>query len=402
MTHALVYRHSVPRYLLSRWLGQLFPHRFFPSVAPIRPETHPLHPPAGWVRLRVRLCGICGSDLRLLRGEESFLLEPYASFPFVLGHEIVAEVIEAPSESGWTTGARVVVEPVLGCKARDLPPCAACARDEPNLCENFLRGALPPGHSLGYTAGPGGGMAEECFAHPSQLIPVFASLDDRLAVLTDSLACALQAVLPHFPTDGQGVVVYGAGLLGQHVIRGLRALGSKARIVVVARHEFQRTAALAGGANEVLRTPSRRALASTLGGRFLPTTLGGGTVEGAADIFFDAVGSTASLQEGLLQLKPRGQLVLIASSALVGPLDLSPLWFRELRITGSALCGSTTYRRETKRTYERALELLAARPDLWRDLVTHIFPLREYSKAFGIALDKKRYGSFKVALQPDG
>ncbi|MBP7829797.1 MAG: zinc-binding dehydrogenase [Kiritimatiellae bacterium] len=398
MVTALVYERSVPRYLLARLLGRLWPRRFFPALAPLRLAAYEPKAPAGWIRLRARLCGICGSDLQLLRGDESFLMEPYASFPFVPGHEIAAEVVEAPAGAEWKPGDRVAVEPVLCCEVRGLPPCPACARGEYHLCDNFTRGNLPPGISLGYTAGPGGGMAEEFFAHPRQLVRLPDALDDKMAVLTDSLACALQAVLPRFPADDQSVIVYGAGILGQHIVRLLRALGSRARVFVIARHEFQKAAAIAGGATEALRAPSRRELAERLGGRFLPTTLGGGAVEGQADLFFDCVGTAASIQEGLLQLKPRGQLVLIASSAGLRSLDVSPIWFREIRITGSALCGLTEFRGETRRTYDRATELLAGRPGPWRELVTHVFPLRKYADAFRAAFDKRRFHSMKVAL----
>ncbi len=400
MVNALVYNRSVPRYLLARLLGRLWPRRFFPRLAPLRMAGFEPQRPPGWVRLRTRLCGICGSDLRLLRGEESFLMEPYASFPFVPGHEIVAEVLDAPPDSGWKAGERVVVEPVLCCEMRGLPPCRTCARGEYNLCENFTRGDLPPGISLGYTAGPGGGMAEEFCAHPRQLVRVPEALEDRQAVLTDSLACALQAVLANFPAAGQAVVIYGAGVLGQHIIRILRALGSKVRLVVVARHAFQKAAALAGGADEVLLKPSRREIAERLDARFLLTTLGGGHVEGGADLFFDCVGSSPSLQEGLVQLRAGGRLVLVATSGKIGPLDVSPVWFRELRITGSSLCASSEFRGETRRTYERAVGLLAQRPDLWRDLVTQVFPLREFARAFRAAFDKGRSHSMKVALDP--
>ncbi len=402
VSNALVYRRSVPRYLLCRWLGRLWPRRFFPSLAPLRPAPFVPEAPPGWVRLRTRLCGICGSDLQLLRGEESFLMEPYASFPFVPGHEIVAEVAEAPAGSGWAAGDRVAVEPVLACGPRALPPCAACARGEPNLCGNFTRGALPAGISLGYTAGPGGGMAREFCAHPRQLIRLPDGLETRTAVLADSLACALQAVLGHFPDDADCVVVYGAGVLGQHAVRILRACESRARRVVVARHAFQREAALAGGADEVLLSPGRRELAEATGGRFLPTTLGGGQVEGRAGIFLDCVGSAASLQEGLLLLRPRGQLVLVATSGRVGPVDLSPVWFRELRVGGSSLCGTTEFRGRAQRTYERAVAMLAQHPSLWQDLVTHVFPLREYAAAFRAAFDKARHRSLKVAMDPAG
>ena len=116
---ALEYYYSIPRYLLAKTLSTLFPRRFFSWVTPLRLREIPFTKPRpDWVVLRPRLCGLCGSDLNLLRGEESYLLEPYASFPCILGHEVVAEVVEAPAHSGFAPGERVAVEPLLACKAR--------------------------------------------------------------------------------------------------------------------------------------------------------------------------------------------------------------------------------------------------------------------------------------------
>ncbi|MCV4697663.1 alcohol dehydrogenase catalytic domain-containing protein, partial [Escherichia coli] len=72
--------------------------------------------PEGFERLKVRLSGICGSDLALLYGKNSPSLSPMFSFPAVLGHEILAEL----------GGVRVVVNPVLSCLERGLPDCPAC------------------------------------------------------------------------------------------------------------------------------------------------------------------------------------------------------------------------------------------------------------------------------------
>ena len=128
------------------------------------------------------------------------MLEPYASFPAVLGHEVVAEVVEAPPGSDWRPGDRVVVEPVLPCEVRGMPPCRFCARGQYNLCENFLEGDSAPGAILGFTQRRGGGMAEFLAAHPSRLVRLPDNLPDEVAVLTDSLASALQPVLDHFPS----------------------------------------------------------------------------------------------------------------------------------------------------------------------------------------------------------
>jgi threonine dehydrogenase-like Zn-dependent dehydrogenase len=396
---ALVYYRSVGRYLLAKGLNRFWPRTFFARVAPLRLKEVEFTPPGpGWVVLRPRLCGICGSDLNLLKGTESFLLEPYASMPAVLGHEVVAEVVEAPAGSGWGAGDRVVVEPSLPCAVRGVPPCRYCAAGAYNLCENFREGELAPGVIMGFTQGVGGGMAEMMAAHPSRLVRVPDDLPDETAVLTDSLASALQPVLDHFPEDHHTVVILGAGIIGQHLLRLLRALGSAARVVVVSRHPFQAKLAREGGADLILANPSRAEIGEAAGARLVPTTMGGGNLEGGADLFFDCVGSTNSLQEGLLTLRGRGTYVLVGTAGALGPVDFSSLWFRELTLTGSSTYAGGVFQGEEVRTYEKAVELLGRGDYPTRGLVSHLFPLADYRRAFRTAFNKRRHQSLKVAL----
>ena len=396
---ALVYRRSPLRYLASRACARLGPRHFWGGVAPLRLENIERPCPAGWIRLKIRLCGICGSDLRLVRGEESLLMEPYASFPAVLGHECVAEVLESPADSPWRPGARVAVEPLLPCAIRGLPPCRFCATGKYHLCENFTAGTLAPGSVSGYHSEVGGGFAETLCAHPAQLVRVPDEVPDEAAVLTDSLASALQPALDHFPDNDEVVVIYGAGIVAQHLVRALRAFGSTARLLVVARHAFQEKLALAGGADEVLLNPSRRELGAAAGARFLKTTLGGGNLEGGATRVFDCVGSTQSVQESLLLLRGRGRLVLVGTAGQWGPIDAASIWFRELAIVGANCYSFSTWRDGSRRTYERALDLLASGYPA-AGLLTHVFPLAKYRQAFQAALDKRSSASVKVALDP--
>jgi len=358
-----------------------------------------LNPPGpAWVRLRNRFCGICGSDLGLLKGAESFLMEPYGSFPAILGHEVVAEVAEAPPGSDWRPGERVAVEPVLPCEVRGVQPCRYCSRGEYNLCENFTQGSLSPGAIIGFHRDAGGGMAEFMAAHPSRLVRLPDTLPDEVALLTDSLASALQPVLDHLPGDGDTVVVYGAGIIGQHLLRLVRVLTPGARVAAVARYTFQEDLARAGGADIVLMSPSREELAAAVGARMLPTTLGGGNPEGGADFFFDCVGSSSSLQEGLLALRARGTYVLVGTAGTLSRVDLSSLWFRELRVTGSSMYGHGYFQGRRVRTYEMAVDLLAGGDYPVAGLVSHTFPLGEFRQAFRVAFDKRRYESVKVAV----
>jgi erythritol/L-threitol dehydrogenase len=396
---ALVYNRSVVRYLLAKGLSCLWPRTFFARVAPLRLREIDFSPPGpDWVVLRPRLCGICGSDLRLLKGAESLLLEPYASLPAVLGHEVMGDVLEAPPGSEWRAGDRVAVEPVLPCAVRGVPPCRYCAAGAYNLCENFLEGDLAPGVIQGFTRGVGGGMAEMMAAHPSRLVRVPDHLPDEVAVLIDSAASALQPVLDNFPADRNTLIIYGAGIIGQHLLRLLRALGSKARVVMVARYRFQEELALEGGADVIMSSPSRTLLGAAVGARLVPTTLGGGNLEGGADLFFDCVGSKSSLQEGLLTLRGRGTYVMVGTAGTIGPVDFSSLWFRELKLTGSAMFAHGICEGQTVRTYAKAVELLARGDYPSRGLVSHLFPLANYRQAFQTAFDKRRHHSLKVVL----
>ena len=403
MMKALVYHHSVPRYLLCSFLSRYWRRRFFPGVAPFRlreVEFRGLEPEwaKGWVALKPLMCGICGSDLSLLRGAESLLLEPYGSFPCILGHEVLAEVTEAPGESGFSQGDRVVVEPLLSCEQRGLPLCRSCERGDYNLCENFTRGSLAASPVLGYNATVGGGMAEAMVAHPSRVFKVPESMSDEVAVLTDSVISALQPVLDNFPEEDEQVVVFGAGVIGQHVIRSLRALGFEGKLVAVARHGFQRDLALAGGADEVLMSPGRETLGAAVGAEFFKTSLGGGNLEGGADLFFDCVGGGRTMQEGLICLRARGRYVMVGTASSIRKMDISSLWYRSLRVTGSAMYGYGELKGKRVRTYELGLELLAGDKYPTQGLLTHTFAMSEYRKAFQTVFDKRSTGSCKVAF----
>lgn len=398
---ALVYRRSIPRYLACAAAARLFPRRFFPGLAPLSLAEVPFAPPAGWVPLTPRMCGICGSDLGLLRGQESPLLEPYASLPFILGHEMVATVAQATPGCDLPVGTRVVVEPGLPCSVRNLPPCPSCQAGYYNRCERFLDGALPPGSFLGFTERAGGAMAERTAAHPGKLIPLPDSLSDEDAVLTDSLASVLQPVLEHFPADNALVLIIGAGILGLHAVRSLRALGSKARILVAARHKKQADLALAGGADGIVKARTRAELAEALGARYVPTTLGGGNIEGGADVVFDCVGGSRTFADGLVALRAGGKYVMVGATARLRNVDVSSLWFRELTVVGSSGCAMAADPRRPGsrvRTYELAVSLLASGTYPTAGLLTHQFRLSEYAQAFGTACDKRGTGSVKVAF----
>ena len=192
---ALVFERNLARFAASRLASALSgPGRGTP-LGPLRltEATPPELPGPGWVRVRPRLAGICGSDLSTVDGRSSRYFEDIVSFPFVPGHEVVGTV-EADATSGAATvsgavsgsdatlapGTRVVVEPVLGCTPRNItPPCPACAAGHNGNCERVAFGHLAPGLQIGFCADTGGGWSSTgLVAHRSQLHPVPDALSD--------------------------------------------------------------------------------------------------------------------------------------------------------------------------------------------------------------------------------
>jgi threonine dehydrogenase-like Zn-dependent dehydrogenase len=88
----------------------------------------------------------------------------------------------------------------------------------------------------------------------------------------------------------------------------------------------------------------------------------------------------------------------VGTAGTLGPVDFSSLWFRELKLTGSAMYARGVCQGQTVRTYALAVELLARGNYPCQGLVSHRFPLADYRLAFQTAFDKRRHQSLKVVL----
>src|SRR5258705_13981365 len=147
---ALRFSRSLPKFAAARVAGSLQPGggaRLGPLALVEAPD--PVEPGPGWEAVRPILAGICGSDLATVAGKSPRYFEPIGSFPFVPGHEIVGTTED---------GARVVVEPVLGCAAREIvPPCPACAGGAARRGAAPTPGPPKPRLQTAYCAHTGGG-----------------------------------------------------------------------------------------------------------------------------------------------------------------------------------------------------------------------------------------------------
>ena len=379
---------SIPRYLLTKAVGTLHPPVFWSPMAMLRyldiPE--PYLPGPKWIKINTRYGGICGSDMHTLLLKNSPALSPFVSFPFTLGHENVGVVVEVGGEvEEFNPGDRVVVEPVLPCVTRGIEePCEFCIRGETGLCLNFTEGDLSPGLLLGACRDTGGSWSSCFVAHKSQVFSVPDQVSDDNAVMVEPFCCALHAVLRDFPKDHENVLVMGAGTIGLCTVAALRALDSKARVIVVAKHAFQAQMAIQCGADDAILQQEEdhyQTLSSATGGRLLSPILGKRVMVGGADIVYECVGSSNSTDDTLRLTRTGGKVVLVGLASLAKGVDWTPIWLNELTIRGSYCYGMDRINGQRLRTFQIALDWMTEGKLDLSSMVTHRFDLRNYKKA---------------------
>jgi threonine dehydrogenase-like Zn-dependent dehydrogenase len=395
---ALQFDRNLPRYAAAMIASRAVPGAGG-RVGPLklRDIDPPELPGPDWTRVKPRLAGICGSDLTTIDGASSRYFEPIVSFPFVPGHEVVADLGDPDGST------RVVLEPVLGCVTRGLSPvCPACARGDLGNCERIAFGDLEPGLQSGFCCDTGGGWSTQMVAHASQLHPVPDEMTDEAAVMVEPTACAIHGAMSATrDTDAATVVVIGSGTLGLLTVAALRRFTTAGHIVVAAKHPAQREWARELGATSVvepgeLRRAVRR-VTSTM-------ALGDGDIirlTGGADIVVDCVGSEISLADALAIVRPRGRIAMVGMPGEVH-VDLTGLWQREITLAGAYAYGTERLPATggatgaTRRTFDLAFELVAA-ADLGR-LVTATYPLSRAADAITHAAEAGPRGAVKIAF----
>ncbi len=391
---ALRFERDVLRFGAARVASSLRPgagSRFGPLelVDDVDPEL----PGPEWVRLTPRLSGICGSDLATVDGRSSQWFEPIVSFPFVPGHEVVAD----------SPDGRVILEPVLGCVTRGISPvCTACAEGRLGNCEHLDHGCLDAGLQSGFCCDTGGGWSTSMVAHPSQLHDVPDDMSDEAAVLVEPTACAVHGALRARVRPGDTVAVIGAGTLGLLTLAALERFAPDCTLVIGAKHPHQRELARDLGADVVcapdeLARAVRRTVGTQVLGRGSAARLTGG-----ADVTIDCVGSAESIATALAVTRPAGRVVMVGMPGVV-KADLTPLWQREIELVGAYAYGTEqltdadgTPTGESRRTFELAFELVAG-ADLGR-LVSTTYPLDRADDAIAHAADAGRRGAVKIAF----
>ena len=298
----------------------------------------------GEVLLRMRLAGICRTDLELVAG--------YYPFSGVLGHEFVADVLSGSER--WV-GQRVVGEINASCYA-----CDRCKSGSDHHC---------PHRTVLGIVGRDGCFSEEFLLPEKNLHPIPDHVPDEAAVFVEPLAAAFRIVEQVQASPDQRWLVVGDGRLGQLVARVLALQGVD--LTVLGRHSRK------------LELLNNHAIHTTTEiGEVLPEP----GAQGRFDFAVDCAGNASGFDLARRSLRPEGTLILKSTYAGSLQIDASACVVDEIRVIGSR-CGP----------FEPAVAALASGEIDPRDLLDAEFSLNDGLEAFAKAAER---GVMKVLLRP--
>ena len=191
------------------------------------------------VLVRVKNCGICGSDIQYYYGW-SAVGTATGKGPLVLGHEFTGEVVEVggvPKAMGlFKPGDRVVVNPVQGCNA-----CYSCAAGHTNLCDNLF----VPGVSAN------GGFAEYCISRYTGLFKLPDEVSYAEGAFTEPLACCMYGMQKLDIHPGMSVAIFGPGAIGLMMVQLAKSMGA-GKVAMIGTRDYRLEAAKRAGADWLL------------------------------------------------------------------------------------------------------------------------------------------------------
>jgi L-iditol 2-dehydrogenase len=314
-------------------------------------------PGPGEALIRVRVCGICGTDLHTYRGE---LPLPPSVSP---GHEFAGEVAAlGEGVQGFAVGQRVAVEPLRYCRQ-----CAYCRSGAYHLCpKRVLLGTFASGALAEYVSVPAYG-----------LLPLPDTLDFELAALVEPLAVAVHGLHLVDLAYGDRVLILGSGSIGLMTALAARAMGA-AEVIATYRHDHQAEAVAAAGAD---RTVHADRITTLVGEK--------------PDIVVETVGGHAdTLNHAVGLVRAGGRVSLLGLFPSPPQINALAVMLNEVSVVG----GITYCRPGARSDFETAQRIIEGDSERARRLITHRFPLAETAQAFRAAADKSTR-SLKVQVQ---
>ena len=323
-------------------------------------------PGEGEALVRVRACGVCGSDIHGWDGSTG-RRQP----PLIMGHEASGEIAAVgPKVERWRAGDRVTFDSMIHCGE-----CAWCKSGQTNLCDNRRVIGVSPGDYRQH-----GAFAEYVTLPARLLFPLPAALTYERAAMAEPVSIAVHAVQRGKVAATDTAVVVGTGMIGLLVVQALRWAGC-GKIIAVDIDDKKLALAVELGAHHSLRSDSGDPVAA-----IQKLTDGQG-----ADRSFEVVGVTPTLDLALRALKKGGTAVLVGNVAPKTDFPLQLVVTRELNVIGSCAQAGE---------YPLCLDLIARGVIRVDPLISAVAPLAEGEAWFQKLSTKGAGGLMKVILQP--
>jgi L-iditol 2-dehydrogenase len=317
------------------------------------------------ILVRVKACGICGSDIHGFDGSTGRRVPP-----LVMGHEAAGIVAETGANvKDFREGDRVTFDSTISCGE-----CVYCRRGRINLCDNR--------QVLGVSCGDyrRHGAFAEYVAVPQRIVYRLPdALSYQKAAMIEAVSVAVHAVDRTPVKLGDTAVVVGSGMIGLLVIQAIRLAGC-ARVIAVDLEDNRLELAKQLGADDALNPQNCDVTASVL-----EQTGGMG-----ADIAVDAVGATAPIKTAMASVRKGGALTLIGNISPAVELPLQPAVTREITLFGS--CASSG-------EYPACIDLLARGAIRVEPIISALAPLDDGPGWFH-RLYNREPNLMKVILEP--
>lgn len=305
-----------------------------PGRAVVREIAEP-RPGADEVLLKVRMIGLCGSDLNTFRGRN-----PLVSYPRVPGHEIAATVADPGMHTDWPAGTEVTLSPYAACGR-----CASCKRGRPNACcDNKTLGVQCDGALTGFIAVP----AAKLFR---------ANLSLKELCMVEPLTVGFHAVGRGRVTAEDTVAVIGCGGVGLGAIAGAAFRG--AQVIGIDLDDAKLETARKAGAAHAINTKTH-----DLHTQLLALTDGHGP-----DVVIEAIGLPSTYRAAVEEVAYAGRVVYIGWAKEQVAYETRPFVHKELDIMGS--------RNAMPDDFREVIRMLEAKRFPVDAAVTHIVPFDE-------------------------
>ncbi len=309
------------------------------------------------ILIKVRVCGICGSDVRsYYKG-----VEGRYKIPLILGHEVSGQVFKIGGKiDGFAIGDRVVVAPIYGCGK-----CSFCLSGQENLCKDVMVfGCNLDGAFAEYMKIPAQAIQR------GALVKIPDELSDEEAALIEPFSCCLHGILRANVEPGDTVVVIGAGPIGLAHLTLLKILGSGKVIVSdIVNKRLERAKKF--GADATVNSKEGN----------LPLKVKELTKDKGADSVIVAAPSKEAVEAGLKIVRRGGSVVIFGGCPANSLIQIDPnlIHYSEITVTGSIDSTIDDFRRTVQ---------LISRLNL-KPFITHRFPSEEVHQAIQVMKDKK-------------